>query len=145
MALEPFKKLPPIRTMVSYVLGFKQFLPLFGFEEIKSAFETLIEAGQEAFLKWLRQPVSSLRAFRVELIAKLRFFNLLAMPGAAELIDQQFACLQHMLDEWQQPPAGENSPDLFPDLVDDFRRRQAAFLVEWLAAWRDQFQDTSVH
>jgi hypothetical protein len=50
-----------------------------------------------------------------------------------------------MLDEWQRPPGDEKSQDLFPDLVDDFRRRQAGFLVEWLATWQNQFQDTSVH
>jgi DNA-binding PadR family transcriptional regulator len=105
----------------------------------------LTEVGQEAFLQWLRKPVSSLRAFRVELIAKLRFFHLLEIPGAAELIEQQLTLLRDMLDEWQQPPASENSQDLFPDLVDDFRRRQAGFLVEWLATWQNQFQDTSVH
>lgn len=100
----------------------------------------LTDAGCDVFLHWLHTPVSSLRAFRVELIAKLRFFDILHLSGAAELIDQQLALLRHMLDEWQQSSAGRKQ-DIFPDLVDDFRRRQAEFMVEWLAAWRSHFQE----
>lgn len=103
----------------------------------------ITESGRGAFLHWLHTPVSSLRAFRVELIAKLRFFYMLRLPGAAGLIDQQHALLQQMLDEWQQPAPDKENEDIFPELIDDFRRRQAAFMVEWLATWRSRFDERS--
>lgn len=101
----------------------------------------ITDAGRDAFLRWLHTPVSSLRAFRVELIAKLRFFQMLRLPGAVELIDQQLALLRQMLGEWQRPAGDKADQGIFPELVDDFRKRQAEFMVEWLATWRSRFQE----
>lgn len=98
-------------------------------------------AGRDTFLHWLHTPVPSLRAFRVQLIARLRFFDMLRLPGAAELIDRQLALLQQMLGEWQQPAGDEVAQDIFPEMVDDFRRRQAEFMLAWLATWRNRFRE----
>lgn len=103
----------------------------------------LTDVGRDAFLYWLHTPVSSLRAFRVEFIAKLRFFYILHLPGAVELIDGQLALLQRMLDEWRRSSAAQENEDIFPDLVDDFRKRQAEHIVEWLATWKAHFQEES--
>jgi DNA-binding PadR family transcriptional regulator len=95
----------------------------------------LTEKGRQAFLDWLHQPVRSMRVVRVEFIARLRFFNLLKLPGAADLIDRQIAVFEGMLAEWSQEDPG---PDPFEALVDDFRTRQARFLIDWLHACRAQ-------
>lgn len=90
----------------------------------------LTDSGQQAFMAWLKAPVRSMRAVRVELIAKLRFFNLLELPGALDLLDEQQQVFQEMQDEWTR----EVSSDPFLDLVQDFRIRQAAAIIDWLDA-----------
>jgi len=50
-ALEPFRNLPPIHSLVSYYVGMPQLLPAFGSPEIANAFSALLGAGREA-MKW---------------------------------------------------------------------------------------------
>lgn len=88
----------------------------------------LTEKGQEEFQAWLHEPVYSMRAIRVEFIAKLRFFDLLDEPGAQALIDEEIALFSEMLAEWE----AEDPADPFYDLVNDYRIRQARAIVEWL-------------
>lgn len=90
----------------------------------------LTEEGREAFLAWLHEPVPSMRAVRVEFIAKLRFFDLLDLPGAGELIDAQIAIYEDMLAEW----SAEQPEDPFYGIVNDYRNRQAQAIVDWLKA-----------
>ncbi|GAB4476068.1 MAG: hypothetical protein Kow00124_17750 [Anaerolineae bacterium] len=90
----------------------------------------ITEAGREQFLQWLHRPIRSMRAARVELVARLRFFNYLRLPGAAALIDAQKEVFQAMLDEWEAAPRDPLDP--FYVVIDEFRRRQALFLIEWL-------------
>ena len=99
----------------------------------------ITDTGRSAFLNWLRQPVTSMRAVRVEFIAKLRFYSLLRLEGADDLIDGQIMALQAMLGEWQQSPHGQgrDRPDLIRTWVDDFRKRQAKFMIEWLTACKE--------
>lgn len=99
----------------------------------------ITDAGRSVFLSWLRQPVTSMRAVRVEFIAKLRLFDLLGLDGADELIDRQVAVLQAMLNEWEQSPNEQKhqGTDLIQTWVNDFRKRQATFMVEWLAACKE--------
>src|SRR5574340_489165 len=93
----------------------------------------LNDAGRAAFVMWLHQPVQSLRAARVEMIAKLRFYDLLKLPGANSFIDLQIAAFTAMLDEWEHSNSqGASDGDPFQQLVTDFRVRQARFIVEWL-------------
>ncbi len=101
----------------------------------------LTDVGYETFMGWLRQPIGSMRAMRVELLAKLRFFDRLKLPGAVRLIDRQIAILLKMLDEWERKPGSRAASDPFYALVDDFRIRQAQFLIEWLEASREHFED----
>ncbi len=46
-ALEPFRELPPIHSIISYYAGIPQLMPAFGSPEIRSAFETLLDSGAE--------------------------------------------------------------------------------------------------
>jgi DNA-binding PadR family transcriptional regulator len=97
----------------------------------------LTNVGRKRFLDWLHQPVNSMRSIRVEFIAKLRFFDLLKLPGVDDLLDAQIEVFHAMLDEWEKP-APVDAVDPFFEVVVDFRKRQAAFLIEWLAACKDR-------
>ncbi|NDJ36353.1 MAG: PadR family transcriptional regulator [Chloroflexi bacterium] len=89
----------------------------------------LEESGRQAFAEWVYAPVTSMRSIRVELVAKLRFFDVLDLPDVDRLIDAQIAVLHAMTGEWEgDSPEG----DPFFALVDDFRVRQAQFTQEWL-------------
>jgi DNA-binding PadR family transcriptional regulator len=93
----------------------------------------LTDAGRSRFLDWLSKPVRSMRSIRVEFIAKLRFFELLDLPGMDDLLDTQIEMFHALLDEWENL-APVDDADPFYEIVFDFRKRQAAFLLEWLAA-----------
>lgn len=95
----------------------------------------ITDSGKGAFLTWVRQPVTSMRAVRVEFIAKLRFYSLLKLHGADEFIDNQIATMRTMLKEWELRPDDlkQQETDLVRAWVIDFRRRQAVFMIEWLA------------
>ncbi|MFL7813943.1 MAG: PadR family transcriptional regulator [Anaerolineales bacterium] len=90
----------------------------------------LTDAGRQVFTDWVEQPVSSLRSARVELLAKLRFYDWLALPGVGKLIRDQQIIYQKMLDEWQAEQAQET--DSFLQQVYEFRIDQARFIINWL-------------
>lgn len=93
---------------------------------------TATAQGEETFQQWLRSPVTPLRNVRIELLAKLQFFQLLHISGADQLLDAQIAkCEQHLLEHKQ--PLGEYAPpgDL-SDLVHQFRAGQIQAMLDWL-------------
>lgn len=102
----------------------------------------LTDTGRSRFLDWLHRPVRSMRAIRVEFIAKLRFFDLLDLPGAGDLLDTQIEVFHAMLDEWENLDLVDPD-DPFFEIVVDFRKRQVAFLIEWLAACKDRVNEVS--
>jgi DNA-binding PadR family transcriptional regulator len=93
-------------------------------------------AGRALFLDWVYRPVTPMRAVRVELLAKLRFFDLLALPEPARLLDAQVEVCRAALGAWADEGASANPDDPFLNLVYDFRRRQAHFILEWLQVCR---------
>jgi len=96
----------------------------------------LTELGRKAFLDWVEQPVASLQAARVELLAKLRYFDWLELPHASELIQAQREIFQKRITEWEEDKAREQDP--FIELVYDFRISQAQFIIEWLENYRNK-------
>jgi DNA-binding PadR family transcriptional regulator len=100
----------------------------------------LTEPARQQFDTWLRQPVTPVRAIRVELIAKLRFFNLLGIEGAERLIDAQIAVCRDELARWQQSAEQHHAKggDRFFDIMYQFRQRQAAFIIDWLTTIRER-------
>lgn len=99
----------------------------------------LTPKGRKDFLRWLEKPVPSMRAVRVELIAKLRFYTLLDLPGIQELIRSQESIFQRMIQEWVGEKKEESDP--FLSWVYDFRIRQAEFILDWLAEYWTRFAD----
>ncbi len=102
----------------------------------------LTEAGRGRFLAWLHEPVTPVRAIRVEMIAKLRFFDLLGLPGALDLIDAQADAVRATLDGWRSEHDGARRPDggSFFDLMYGFREKQARFILDWLQDCRRYFE-----
>jgi DNA-binding PadR family transcriptional regulator len=98
----------------------------------------ITRAGRETFLTWLHAPVQSMRAFRVEFIAKLRFFALLDLPGERALIEQQIDLLRGLLGEWEEQTSLADSNPVAA-MISDFRTRQAEMIIDWLVAWREHF------
>lgn len=94
----------------------------------------LTGAGRAQFEAWLREPVTPMRAIRVELIAKLRFYDLLGLDGAAALIDAQIGICRETRGRWQAEVTGIDSAasDPFLQVVYDFRRQQTDFIIQWL-------------
>lgn len=92
----------------------------------------LTDEGRVAFLAWLHEPSDSMRSIRVEFVARLRFFNLLRLDGAERLINLQRDLIRAMIDEWEAEPPPDDDP--FYGLVQDYRIRQAHFILDWLAA-----------
>jgi PadR family transcriptional regulator, regulatory protein AphA len=90
----------------------------------------LTAQGKQAFQEWVAEPVHSLRAARVELLAKLRFYSWLDLPGSGAFIQAQISVFQTIIEEWQADQGLE--PDPFLGQVYEFRIRQARFLVNWL-------------
>ena len=101
----------------------------------------LTKQGRETFLDWVEKPVPSLRAARVELLAKLRFYDWLVLPNAAELIHSQQQIFLKMITEWEDQKVGEKDP--FLGQVYDFRVNQAQFIIEWLKTYQKKIIKTS--
>jgi len=94
----------------------------------------LTDLGRTTFLDWVSEPVSSLRAARVELLAKLRFYEWLDLPEPGKLIHAQQDIFQIMIHEWQADQTQES--DSFLRYVYDFRINQAQFINDWLAEFK---------
>lgn len=95
----------------------------------------LTESGRERFLTWLYQPVTPMRAVRVEFLAKLRFFTLLKLPNPEALIDAQIDSCQRMLAAQSTlPHLAEDDP--FSILVFEFRHKQILWILDWLHSCR---------
>ena len=99
----------------------------------------LTESGREQFLTWLAMPVPSMRAIRVEFLAKLRFFRLLDLPGSEDLLNRQIALFEGMIDEWRTAIAASTHSDPFEPLIHDYRIRQAEAIIGWMHDNREQF------
>lgn len=95
----------------------------------------LTESGRRRFLDWLYQPVMPIRAVRVELLAKLRFFTLLELPNPERLIDGQIEICQHLLAQQITSIHGATE-DPFTDLLFEFRHKQILWILDWLHGCR---------
>ncbi|HPV08286.1 MAG TPA: PadR family transcriptional regulator [Aggregatilineales bacterium] len=100
----------------------------------------ITEAGRDAFERWLLEPVAQPREVRTAIPVKLRFFEMLGLPGAEALLDAQIAVCQARLDREMRRAsnrAGEN--DFFYELLYEFRRSQLAGMIDWLHTCRARF------
>jgi DNA-binding PadR family transcriptional regulator len=87
----------------------------------------LTQSGRRAFQSWVHQPVAPLRSVRVAFLAKLRMVDLLELDGRPELIRAQIEVCRRVEEE-----CGNDDGPTSADLVQEYRRAQAAFLADWL-------------
>jgi DNA-binding PadR family transcriptional regulator len=105
----------------------------------------LTETGQARFDEWLYRPVTPARAIRVEMLAKLRFIALLRFPDAGRIFDAQIEACREIINELDQVEAAGAHDDPVLELVHDFRRRQALFIIDWLRACRERLGQSIFH
>lgn len=104
---------------------------------------SLTDEGRRLFNQWLADPVKSLRGIRVECMAKLRFYDLLDMPGGMDFIDRQTAVITNMLTEWESENPAQGA-DAFHVLITDFRDKQARQILQWLETCKDYFSTKAI-
>lgn len=94
----------------------------------------LTDAGEAAFLAWVKSPVAHGRQFRMDFLAKLFFARREGQPAVGELIDAQRAVCREWLDA-QQTASEETSEDaVFQQLVHQYRTGQIHAMLDWLDA-----------
>lgn len=100
---------------------------------------SITPAGCAAFSAWVREPVDAVRDMRVELLAKLYFFQALELEGALSLLRAQGTVCRERLDELEQNAAAD-ADDVFGRVVIDFRRRRIRSSIEWLQACEKEWR-----
>jgi PadR family transcriptional regulator AphA len=95
-------------------------------------------AGRKSFLAWVRQPVPTMRAMRVEFPAKLYFVRALGLEGARELIAAQETVCRERVERLERS-AAQCGPHDLDRLIFDFRRRQVEAILEWLKFCREEW------
>ncbi len=95
----------------------------------------LTTAGKHQFEAWLYRPVQSIRAIRIELMAKLRLFDLLHLPGIETFIDRQISALSELLHQ-DDPEMGAEYDDSFFEALNDYRKRQIDAINTWLLDYK---------
>ncbi|MBN1121587.1 MAG: PadR family transcriptional regulator [Anaerolineae bacterium] len=106
----------------------------------------LTDPGRDKFMDWVTRPNRSVRGMRVEFIAKLRFYNLLDLPGADTLVDCQLDIFNTLMEEWWQaslpekPEESKDRHDHFADLVYSFRMQQVQSIITWLEEVRQRIE-----
>jgi DNA-binding PadR family transcriptional regulator len=90
----------------------------------------LTPEGRAVFLEWVRQPTPYLRHIRVEFLARLYFFQQLALEGLDELVARQQIVCQDQVERFERLMA-ETDND-FRRCVLEFRRGQLEAVIRWL-------------
>lgn len=86
--------------------------------------------GTEIFLEWLNSPSEHVRDLRIEFLAKLFFFERLALPGGAKLVTEQTEILKHLKKRVEQRLNTEI--EAFNRLALGFKLATIETWLEWL-------------
>jgi hypothetical protein len=90
----------------------------------------LTPEGRAVFLEWVRQPTPYLRHIRVEFLARLYFYQQLALDGLEELVARQQAVCQDQVERFERLTAETDNE--FRRCVLEFRRGQLEAVIRWL-------------
>ncbi len=88
---------------------------------------SLTGTGEARFLDWVYRPVLSVRAIRVEFLAKLRFLTLLSLPNPERLCDAQITVCQQALAAWED---NAEQSDAFTQMLYTFRHGQVHAVID---------------
>jgi PadR family transcriptional regulator AphA len=92
----------------------------------------ITEAGQEAFLRWLREPVESIRQVRLEFLGKLYFCQQMGPPAVEQLVARQTERCRQLAESLRQAEADSPAEAVFDHLVLRFRLGQVQAVLNWL-------------
>ncbi len=98
---------------------------------------SLTEAGAEAFVQWLDQPIRRLRLVRQDFLLKLYFSQQMATHDTAGLIDRQLAVSRSVADELAAAAAADATGS-FARLVYESRLSMAEATTAWLEQERER-------
>jgi DNA-binding PadR family transcriptional regulator len=87
-------------------------------------------AGQEYFTNWVHQPTRHVRHIRLEFLARLYFFRRLSLSGVEQLVADQKALLQVMVESLRGAVA--ETEDRYWRLVLEYRRGEMEAVIRWL-------------
>ncbi len=90
------------------------------------------EQGTEAFLAWLRRPVTHAREMRLEFLAKLYFASLEEPSVVTQLLEAQRAAIRQWLAEQHALAAPLRETRPYEWLVHQFRIGQMEAMLAWL-------------
>jgi len=90
----------------------------------------LTPEGRAFFLDWIQQPTPYLRHIRVEFLARLYFYQRLALDGLGDLVTAQQAVCQAQIERFERLAA--EADDEFRRCVLEFRRGQLEAVIGWL-------------
>lgn len=90
----------------------------------------ITSAGQAYFTNWLHQPSRHVRHIRLEFLARLYFFRRLSLPGLEQLVADQKALLQAMVESLGRAIA--QAGDKYWMLVLEFRQSEMQAIIRWL-------------
>jgi len=99
---------------------------------------TITSAGEQSFLDWLHQSITTMRRVRVEFPTKLYFFRALRLENMDDLIAAQEAVCRRYAKRMEQQ-AAQCSPHDINRLAFDFRRRQIEAIINWLQFCRQEW------
>jgi DNA-binding PadR family transcriptional regulator len=103
----------------------------------------LTKRGREAFLAWLRDPVTLGRKMRPEFVAKLIFFRDLEPGEAAALLAHQSRLIAAWLDVLTREAANQGPGLGFDDLAYAFRIRQAQAMLDWIGTCQRRLSEAA--
>lgn len=86
--------------------------------------------GSKAFLLWLKTPTKHVRDLRIEFLAKLFFFDRLALDGAERLVEAQIGVLERIGKKVHQRGKEEGIP--YKRLVFGFKETTLKAWTGWL-------------
>jgi PadR family transcriptional regulator AphA len=98
----------------------------------------ITEAGQEAFLRWLSEPVESIRQVRLEFLGKLYFCQRMGPQAVEQLVARQVERCRQLAESLQQAEADSPAGAIFDHLVIRFRLSQVRAVLDWLHDCRQE-------
>lgn len=91
---------------------------------------SLTDAGRQEFLDWVQRPVKHVRDLRIEFLAKLFFYEYLALPGGSALLRTQRETLTRVRESLAMEQIRE--PGRFQQTVLDFKLHTLEAWIGWL-------------
>jgi PadR family transcriptional regulator AphA len=95
-------------------------------------------AGQEAFLRWLDEPVENIRQIRLEFLGKLYFCQRIGPQAVEQLVARQMERCRQLAESLRQTEADSPADAVFDHLVFRFRLGQVQAVLDWLRDCREE-------